>query len=421
MLCVPKELENLLHPLCKDKFLEEFWGKSFVHIEGPPKKFNHVFSWSQLNYVLRYHRLKPPRLRLFRSGTAVPAQGYIKVRPGREPLLSAAELRCRLAEGATLILDEVCGTSEALFRLTSALEYFFHARVQANAYAAWRTDNGFDLHWDEQDTFILQIPGRKYWRIFEPTRLHPLRQDEVEAPRPDTTSIPAWDSVLKEGEMLYIPRGWWHVVRALDEPSLHITVGCSNPTGIDLLHWLVEELKSCDEVRMSIPTVGSQFEQEEFAKCLTRSLARISQEGNVVRRYLAAVNAEEVPQSPMKLPDVTSPEALEFTQATEVRLTAPRSLDLPSGTETELFQVKFGTNVRECSPALLPVLRCMEDRDFHGLDELAALVDQSSCETELHALLREMGKSGYLDIRTGSHVDESLRTRQSSAATTTAF
>ena len=117
--------------------------------------------------------------------------------------------------------------------LAESLERVFRVRIQVNAYAGWRTSHGFDLHWDDHDVFILQIAGRKKWKVYGMTRKYPLARDvEPATDKPDT---PLWEGMLEDGDLLYIPRGWWHVATPLDEPTLHLTVGVNNPNGADLL------------------------------------------------------------------------------------------------------------------------------------------------------------------------------------------
>ncbi len=64
-----------------------------------------------------------------------------------------------LAGGATLSInkvDELFGEVQALAEL---VEELFRIQLGVYLYAGWRTDNGFDLHWDRHDTIILQISG----------------------------------------------------------------------------------------------------------------------------------------------------------------------------------------------------------------------------------------------------------------------
>ena len=60
----------------------------------------------------------------------------------------------------------------------------------------------------------------------------------------------------KTADLLYIPRGWWHVATPLDEPTLHLTVGVNNPNGADFLAWYVDRLKTSEDVRRDLPQFG---------------------------------------------------------------------------------------------------------------------------------------------------------------------
>ena len=52
------------------------------------------------------------------------------------------------------------------------------------------------------------------------------------------------DQVLEPGDLLYIPRGCYHVAVPMNEAALHLTVGVKNPRGLDLLLWIVNRLRT---------------------------------------------------------------------------------------------------------------------------------------------------------------------------------
>ena len=59
--------------------------------------------------------------------------------------------------------------------------------------------------------------------------------------------------LLEPGDVLYIPRGWWHDVIATDSPSLHLTIGLEWRTVADYLYWQVDRMLAHDIVRQDIP------------------------------------------------------------------------------------------------------------------------------------------------------------------------
>ncbi len=101
---------------------------------------------------------------------------------------------------------------------------------------------GFAPHYDDVEVFILQLEGRKRWRLYEP------RNKQEELPRfsspnfsPSEIGSPCQDVVLEAGDLLYFPRGTIHQGHCFEDVhSMHITISChqTNTYG-DLLHHLL--------------------------------------------------------------------------------------------------------------------------------------------------------------------------------------
>ena len=65
--------------------------------------------------------------------------------------------------------------------------------------------------------------------------------------------------------MLYLPRGWWHIAEAMDEPSLHLTITVVPARGVDVLHWILERAQGHLEVRMDVPRLADAETQKVYA------------------------------------------------------------------------------------------------------------------------------------------------------------
>jgi lysine-specific demethylase/histidyl-hydroxylase NO66 len=131
--------------------------------------------------------------------------------------------------------------SRSVWKLNSTLQQFFNSCVGANIYLTPSGSQGFAPHYDDIEAFVLQLEGRKHWKLYKP------RSEGEVLPRysssnfnEDEIGSPVLDVVLEPGDMLYFPRGFIHQAKSVpDLHSLHITVSaCQKNTWGDLLEKL---------------------------------------------------------------------------------------------------------------------------------------------------------------------------------------
>jgi hypothetical protein len=101
------------------------------------------------------------------------------------------------------------------------------------------------MHHDTMNILMAQVYGRKRVRLI-PSHQWPLVYNsvgvfsDVDPERPDLAACPKFrdatviDLVLNPGEVLFLPVGWWHHVRALD---ISITVTFTNFLFDNTYHW----------------------------------------------------------------------------------------------------------------------------------------------------------------------------------------
>lgn len=233
-------LTAILNPYSVEEFLEKNWTNKAVFIPGEGKrKFNHLFSWEKLTYLLNFHQLKYPELRLALDGKSLDESANTN-------LIKLCQ------EGATLIINGVHKRIPEVASFASEVKYDLGYGVQVNAYCSWAGHQGFSSHYDTHEVFILQLEGTKQWYVFPDTFKYPLQEHKSASLSPPEGE-PYLTCILHPGDVLYIPRGHWHYAIALDEPSLHLTLGVHSKTGIDVLEWLVSELRQNEEWRKSLP------------------------------------------------------------------------------------------------------------------------------------------------------------------------
>lgn len=55
-----------------------------------------------------------------------------------------------------------------LFTLSTTMQEYFQCLVGANAYLTPPNSQGFAPHYDDIEAFVLQIEGRKRWKLYKP-------------------------------------------------------------------------------------------------------------------------------------------------------------------------------------------------------------------------------------------------------------
>lgn len=389
---------ELLEPCLTDDFLTTSWGKSYRHIRGKPGKFRRLLPWDSLNEILMAHRLDYPRLRLMQDGKSLPTSSYIKYASGGKgkasiPRLLHVELANQLRNGATLVLDAVEELHKPIRDLACGLERIFHERVQINCYAGWRVSRGFDLHWDDHDVFIIQVAGRKRWSVYGMTTQYPLKGGGDAIPKP--THDPIWSEVLEDGDLLYIPRGWWHVAVPLDEPTLHLTVGIHNRTGLDFFQWFKERIQTSETYRKDLPRFESHSARTQHMERLRQDLLE-KWDTNLLDDYFGERDAMAEPRASINLPWSATPEAFPTTGDTFLGFNAPRPVNL----EIRDGVVEFACIKKRWTFAIgaLRVLKPLVERRVCSISELCDEARDELDEQTVLTFLRELLVHGLVVI-----------------------
>jgi len=270
-------LAELIAPVSTETFFREYWNRRSLLVRGDARKFPGLFAWSEINRIAKEHRLQPPQIRLAHEGKSTDDLLFLKTRvtPRGTTIYSIdiPVLYRLLKEGASLVLDAVDEMSPTVSTFCESLGRDFACQFSVNAYAVWGSTPGFGVHWDDHDLFVVQVSGRKHWRLFGATRPYPLDRDVEPNPFPDTSSF-EWEAVVEPGDVIYIPRGHWHGATGVNDPSLHLTCGMNNPTGVELLNWLADDLRREEIVRTDIPRYASPEERGHFAAALREAIVR---------------------------------------------------------------------------------------------------------------------------------------------------
>lgn len=256
--------DDLIAPLSREQFLRLIFGKKAVYLSGAADRFAYLLTWEDLESILSHQPIEYLKLRVTKDGVPLPPEKYTQTTYSRFHESKRRQLDTqRLTElcraGAALVLNDFPQFHEPIRSLMNVMAAALHTEVEAIAFAGWNSSRTFPVHWDVDDTFIVQISGRKHWRIFEPLRPHPLSEDQYRNAEPPKEVY--WEGEVKAGDLLHIPRGWWHEVQAYDDPSLHVTFGVRPPTGLDLARALLSEVSF---MRANLPRQQNPADLQQY-------------------------------------------------------------------------------------------------------------------------------------------------------------
>ena len=360
--------DEVIAPLSREQFLSEYWTKKFLHLSGPKGRFTPILPWEELNNILEWHCPPQPQLRLFQEGVMVDVRRYIDGPVGALKL-NAGGLISALGQGASIILDTVHEVAPRVAHLNQSLEEAFDCFSLANLYAGWRTQKAFDVHWDPHEVIVLQLSGRKRWQVFGPTRLYPLRDDIEKAEPP--TGQPVWDGIMNDGDMLYLPRGWWHVAYPLDEPSLHVSFGVEPPEGADFLNWWTQKLRQLPQVRQTL-AMGDAATRKAYMAQMTKFLETAAQ-GDPLGDFLRERAAGRRVRSRVRLPLAPIEQQTPLgSLTTRIRLATTDSLYIEQPVGEPMARFWAAGTYWFIRPEFIPAFQRLSGRESVAFQDLCA-------------------------------------------------
>src|SRR5262249_32302893 len=139
------------------------------------------------------------------------------------------------ASGKTVILHNAQQRLHELAALCRSLENSLRCPVIANLYFTPRHSQGFGAHFDNQDVLVMQLEGKKHWRVSSSGPRLPLSDYPlVEYPK-GSVDMPFREFTLEAGDLLYVPRGHFHEAASSDVSSLHLSVTLMPLRWVDLV------------------------------------------------------------------------------------------------------------------------------------------------------------------------------------------
>uniref|UniRef100_A0A1I8I8V5 Bifunctional lysine-specific demethylase and histidyl-hydroxylase n=1 Tax=Macrostomum lignano TaxID=282301 RepID=A0A1I8I8V5_9PLAT len=189
-----RSFKEIIAPISTEQFFGTYWERKPLLVKrNSPSHYDDWFSTADFDSMLRNHRVmfgEHLDVTSYRDGkrethnpegarTGQPDLAVLPVGLFAAPPLSAGVSRSRLSKA------EHSARTVRIF-------------VGANVYL---TPPGFAPHWDDIEAFVMQLEGRKHWRVYAP------RSPNERLPREklwakDRLGQPVIDAVLEPGDLL---------------------------------------------------------------------------------------------------------------------------------------------------------------------------------------------------------------------------
>lgn len=276
-------IERLLGDLSARDFLDRFYTRLPHSSTGGAAGFTSFAGWPSVERILAS-----------KDVDAFLAQEARIWEDGRLPTF--AQAREQFGQGHTLVIRSAEKHDPELARLAAGFAADFAAPVNVHVYCTPPERSGFSWHYDPEDVFVVQTQGAKEYQLrkntVNPWPLLDQMPKDLQYPR---EVQPFWSCVLRPGDWLYIPAGWWHSARGVEGDSITLAVGLMTPAALDLLDFLKQELLSSIVWRQRLPVLGvaAAASLEDLSRVhqslltdLGRDLARTLSDDAVARRWV---------------------------------------------------------------------------------------------------------------------------------------
>ncbi len=223
--------------ISRGDFFREYFEKEFYLAKGALTSAD--YSWADVNELLYMTEPGAPDTRLFNNGEVNESEyieTYFDLGVQRKRVIKRAFYET-MASGGTLVMNRLEVKSSKIRRLCMSVAELCGRKTIANGYVTKFGSGSFGKHWDTHDVFAVQLFGRKRWRLFKPTMELPTRNQTSKNVKETCPVTPIFDAILEQGDILYVPRGWWHEVLPIGEETFHLAIGVHGPNLIDYATW----------------------------------------------------------------------------------------------------------------------------------------------------------------------------------------
>lgn len=234
-------------------FFTNHQGKAPLLRRGGIKNPAGLLSIGDLDQILHQEALRAEYVRVVKNGELIPESAYTRPltvqRRYLPDVIVPDHVYAYFRVGASVVWNTLNHLRPNLRAVNAMLADKLAVGSESTAFLTPPGGQGFAIHHDSMDAFVIHLHGTKRWRVWQTDQAarsagH-LREAAKEYQLDDLPS-PILDTVLEAGDVLYLPACTPHVAIAQERTSLHVTVTVVPPTWSQLTQALVRRLLEAD-------------------------------------------------------------------------------------------------------------------------------------------------------------------------------
>ncbi|MFL6850211.1 MAG: JmjC domain-containing protein, partial [Sphingomicrobium sp.] len=238
------EFAEFIAPMPVATFISDYFGKRPAHIRGASPRSG-LLSTVRLQELLSVRpHWTADNLKLILNSRPILGDHFLDEGQGSGPRRAdPAKVQLFLEMGASLVGDHIEDIDLNVREAAAMLSGQFAGITGANVYCSFQGIRAFNSHCDLHEVFAVQLEGEKTWQIYENRADAPV--ETIQGPNAQAIIDQAKGRVMmtvkmQAGDLLYIPRGYFHDALASSSASLHLTFGTAPLNGRYLFRMLEE-------------------------------------------------------------------------------------------------------------------------------------------------------------------------------------
>ncbi|XP_055542229.1 bifunctional lysine-specific demethylase and histidyl-hydroxylase NO66-like [Wyeomyia smithii] len=252
-----QKLSWIIQPVTVDDFMAQYWEKKPLLVQrNNPAFYSKLLSRSRIDEMLRKHNIEYTKnidVTSYREGERETHNPDGRVLP--------PDMWSFYEDGCSIRMLNPQTYLPGVYDMNVKLQEFFHCMTGANFYLTPPNSQGFAPHYDDIEAFVLQVEGRKHWKLYSPRDANEVLP-RVSSPnfKQEDIGVPILDVILEPGDLLYFPRGIIHQACTVSgHHSLHVTMSVYQKNSwADLLelflpHALAQAAETNLNLRQGIP------------------------------------------------------------------------------------------------------------------------------------------------------------------------